>query len=762
MSNTKKHAEELVRAIYRAVDDAKTRSHEMVTLEHLVASILVEPDVEECLTHLAIEKAEIEEAIVGFLNGDYIEKVATSIDPHPTTEFDRVVTTAIGTSMFSSRGKPMPIDLLVHILQTPHHDSYAVTALLKSGLTSLDVKNYIAHGKDGGSDGGWSDQQMGPDGMMAPIKPIKNRADAEAFLEKYTSNLNETAGQGGVDPLIGRETEVATIVQIMARRSKNNSVLVGEPGVGKTAIAEGLALKIVEKSVPDTLIDAVVYSLDIGNLMAGTRYRGDLEERLKAVIQALTFIPNSILFIDEMHTIMGTGSGQQGSLDIANLMKPALSKGTLRCLGSTTLEEFRKHFEKDRALMRRFKRVDVQEPDVKTAKEILIGLAPKYAEFHNVEYTTEALEAAVDLTHRYIQNALLPDKAIDIIDNAAARQRVMPEEKRLKVIGLAEIEAEVAAVAKIPESNIKDDESAKLANLETDLKKAVFGQDKALDALADAVFVSRSGLRDTNKPAGCFLFAGPTGVGKTEAARQLATTLSVPLLKYDMSEYMEKHSVAKLIGSPPGYVGYGDGASGSGKLINDIETHPYCVLLLDEIEKANPDVFNILLQVMDDAKLTSSSGKTVDFRNVVIIMTSNAGAADAAKNSIGFGSGNQGGDPSAAINKTFTPEFRNRLDAIVKFDRLSEDNVLRIVDKFAAAMIEQASARNVQVEITQAARAWLAKNGFDPAMGARPLQRSIHDNVKTPLSRLMVIGPLKTGGKALVDVVNDKVAVTVQ
>ena len=755
-----KNAKELIRAIYRAVDDAKARSHEMVTLEHLVASIIMEPDVEECLTHLGIEKKTIEDTIVGFLNGDYIEKISGVADPHPTMDFERVIQTAIGTAMFSSRGKPMPIDLLVHILQTPHHDSYAVTALLKAGLTSIDVKNFISHGtSDPGSSDGWPDQQMGPDGMMSPIKPIKNRADAESFLKKYTTNLNETAGEGGIDPLIGREDEVAMIVQIMARRTKNNSVLVGEPGVGKTAIAEGLALKIRNGEVPETLKESIVFSLDIGNLMAGTRYRGDLEERLKAVLTALTFIPESILFIDEMHTIMGTGSGTQGSLDIANLMKPSLAKGTLRCLGSTTLEEFRKHFEKDRALMRRFKRVDVNEPDIATAKRIIHGLAPKYAEFHGIQYTDEALDAAVDLTHRYIQNALLPDKAIDIIDNAGARQRVAPEEGRLKVIDLEQIEAEVAKVARIPESNVKEDEASKLANLETDLKKAVFGQDKALDALTDAVFVSRAGLRDTNKPAGCFLFAGPTGVGKTEAARQLAKTLGVTLLKYDMSEYMEKHSVAKLIGSPPGYVGYGDGSTGSGKLVNDIETNPYCILLLDEIEKAHPDVFNILLQVMDDAKLTSSAGKTVDFRNVVIIMTSNAGAADAAKNSIGFGAFTQGGDPTAAINRTFTPEFRNRLDAIVKFSRLNEENVLRVVDKFIGIMAEQAKNRSVEIEITQEAREWLAKNGFDPAMGARPLQRAIDEHIKTPLSRMMVIGSLKSGGRAVVSVNEDKIVV---
>ena len=751
---------ELTRSIYRAVANSKLRRHEAVTLEHLLVSILEEEDVATVLGGLSIDLISVKEAMAVFLDGEFINRIEDDSIPHPTRAFDEVVTRAVGMALFSAKVSAMPVDLLVHLLQQPPEDSFAVACLNQAGLTSLALKRHLSHGSANNGEQGGPAGQM-PPGMegMAPARDITNRNEAEQVLAKYTANLNETAGTGGIDPLIGRETEVAMMVQILARRSKNNLALVGEPGVGKTAIAEGLAVKIVANDVPEVLAGSVVYSLDIGALMAGARFRGDLEERLKQVLKSLTFIPNAILFIDEIHTIMGTGSGMQGSLDIANLLKPALANGTLKCIGSTTNEEYRKHFEKDRALQRRFKRVDVFEPSIEDAKAILFGLKSRFEEFHKVTYTDDAIEAAVDLTARYVTNQLLPDKAIDVLDNAGARQRVAPAEVRLTVITTAEIEAEVSKVAKIPEKTVKDDESTKLGTLEADLKSAVYGQDPALEALANAVFVSRSGLRDTNKPAGAFLFAGPTGVGKTEAARQLALTLGVPLLKYDMSEYMEKHAVSKLIGSPPGYVGYSDGGSGSGKLVNDIEANPYAILLLDEIEKAHPDVFNILLQVMDDAKLTSSSGKTVSFRNIIVIMTTNAGAADAAKSGIGFGASAQGGDPTAAINRTFSPEFRNRLDTTVLFTRLQQANVLRVVDKFLAALVIQARDRQVEIEITDEARQWLAKNGFNPEMGARPLARAINDNIKTPLSRLMVVGPLKTGGTARVTVEDNKLKV---
>jgi ATP-dependent Clp protease ATP-binding subunit ClpA len=758
-STTGSDSPELTRSIYRAVADSKLRRHEAVTLEHLLVSILEEDDVTAALKGLNIEVVSITDAMAIFLDGGFINSIDDDSIPHPTRAFDEVVTRAVGMAMFSAKPSAMPIDLLVHLLQQPAEDSFAVTCLNQAGLTSLALKRFLAHGT--GSAAETANQSGMPPGMegMGPAKEITTREEAEAILAKYAANLNETAGKGGIDPLIGREDEVAMMIQILARRSKNNLALVGEPGVGKTAIAEGLAVKIVANEVPDVLAGSVVYSLDIGALMAGARFRGDMEERLKQVLKSLTFVPNAILFIDEIHTIMGTGAGQSGSLDIANLLKPALANGSLKCIGSTTNEEYRKHFEKDRALQRRFKRVDVFEPSIEDAKAILFGLKSRFEEFHKVTYTDEAIEAAVDLTARYVTNQLLPDKAIDILDNAGARQRVAPEASRLTVITLAEIEVEVSKVAKIPAKIVKDDESTKLSTLEDDLKAAVFGQDTALAALADAVFVSRSGLRDTNKPAGAFMFAGPTGVGKTEAARQLATTLGIPLLKYDMSEYMEKHAVSKLIGSPPGYVGYSDGGSGSGKLVNDIEQNPYAVLLLDEIEKAHPDVFNVLLQVMDDAKLTSSAGKTVSFRNIILIMTTNAGASEASKNGIGFGASTQGGDPTAAINRTFSPEFRNRLDTTVMFSRLQQANVLRVVNKFLSALETQARDRQVEIEVTTEAREWLAKNGFNPAMGARPLARSINDNIKTPLSRLMVVGPLKNGGRALVTVENNKLKV---
>jgi ATP-dependent Clp protease ATP-binding subunit ClpA len=651
----------------------------------------------------------------------------------------------------------MPIDLLVQIMKQPPEDSHAVTCLLLTGLTSLKLTRFLSHGNDDGETS--VDPSMGGpfEGMM-PLKDITSRVDAEKFLAKYCANLNTQAVNGKIDPLIGREEELDTIVQITARRSKNNSILVGEPGVGKTAIVEGLAAKIVANDVPDCLLGSTVFSLDMGALVSGTRFRGDMEERLKHILKSLEFVPNSILFIDEIHSIMGTGAGQNGTLDIPNLLKPSLNNGTLKAIGSTTVEEFRKHFEKDRALMRRFKRVDIKEPTLEDTKKILRGLKEKYEEFHGVVYSDEALDAAAELTHRYINNALLPDKAIDIIDNVGARQKIRPEADRLTSIGVAEIEAEVSRVAKIPEKSVKDDETTKLLHLEDDLKKTVFGQDEAIEALSNAVFVSRSGLRDTNKPAGCYLFAGPTGVGKTEAARQLADTLGIPLIKYDMSEYMEKHSVAKLIGSPPGYVGYGDGAAGSGKLINDVEITPHAVLLLDEIEKAHEDVYNLLLQVMDDAKLTSSAGKAVDFRNIILILTTNAGAAEAGRRSIGFGAANSG-DSNAAIAKKFSPEFRNRLDATVQFNKLKGDSIKKVVEKFLEALKAQALARQVSITVTPEAIEWLVRNGFDETMGARPLARAIHDNIKTPLSRLMVVGDLRKGGTAIVSVNDNKIVV---
>jgi ATP-dependent Clp protease ATP-binding subunit ClpA len=755
----RRESPELVRVMVRAIEMAKSFSHEAVTLEHLLASVLEENDVKQCLQAMSINTDMISEQMTLFMTSGYLGQLPVGHDPDLTRAFQEVLTRAIAVGAISTAagGKPMPIHVLVQLASQPLDDSFALAALREAGLDSLALKRFLAHGSNDHSSpmmGG------GMDEMMGQSREITNHDEATTLLAKYCANLNEAAAEGTIDPLIGREEEVGAIVQIVARRTKNNVALIGDPGVGKTAIAEGLARKIVEGDVPETLLNAEVFSLDIGALMAGTRFRGDLEERLKQVIKALTFIDHPILFIDEIHTIMGSGAGTSGSLDIANLLKPALSKGVLRCIGSTTYEEYRKHFEKDRALLRRFKRVDVREPDAETAKLILRGLKSAYEGFHGVEFTDAAIDAAVDLTNRYVSNALLPDKAIDIIDNAGARQKIAPEETRLHVIDVEQIEYEVSRVAKIPEQSVKEDESDKLIRLEDDLKSAVFGQDAALGALADAVFVSRSGLRDTNKPAGCVMFAGPTGVGKTEAARQLATTLGVPLLKFDMSEYMEKHSVSKLIGSPPGYVGYGDGGTGSGKLVNEIDSNPHCVLLLDEIEKAHPDVFNIFLQVMDDGKLSNSGDKTVDFRNVIIVMTTNAGAREIVKNGIGFSRGQNGGDPTAEINKMFSPEFRNRLDAIVQFARLTPNNVERVVEKFMTILATQALQRNVVIEISPEAKKMLSVIGYDVDMGARPLGRAINDHVKKPLSRLMVVGALRNGGTAYVGVRDGKIAVS--
>jgi len=745
--------ENTIETIYRAQTVAGSKGHEYVTMEHLLAALLERAEIIQTLSAINASASEVLEEVNVYLVSDAIP--VTFTQPRPTASLDEIVTKAVGYAAMSGRGKATPTDLFLHLLEMPHEDSFAVTLLLKMGVTPLAVKKQLSHGTKRGD----RREHAGAEGPTQQTQ-MSNREEAEAFLEQYAINLNKQAAESKIDPLIGRTDEIMAIIQIVARRTKNNVVLVGEPGVGKTALAEGLALKIVRKEVPEVIENSTVFSLDIGSLVAGTRFRGDFEERMKQVIKAVEMIPGAILFIDEIHTVMGAGSGSQGSLDVANLLKPALAKGTLRCMGSTTQEEYRKHFEKDGALKRRFKKVEIAEPSVEDAKLILRGLKTNYETFHGITYTDEALDAAVDLTNRYVTNSQLPDKAIDVIDNAGARQRILPADQRKTEIGLTEIEVEVAKVAHIPAREVGEDENEKLSRLETDLRLNVIGQDAALLALTDAVFVQRAGLRETNLPAGSYLFTGPTGVGKTEAARTLAKTLGIPLLKYDMSEYMEKHSVAKLIGAPPGYVGYGEGDSGGGKLTNEVDTHPHAVLLLDEIEKAHPDVFNVLLQVMDDGALTSASGKRVDFRNIILIMTSNAGAAELGKNKIGFGSQKSNDADEPVIKRMFSPEFRNRLDAIVKFDRLKPEHIRVIVDKFITQLSEMASHRNVTVELSDPAREWLAKNGFDEDMGARPLKRVINDNIKKPLSRLMVTGTLSKGGVAKVDVVDENIVVT--
>jgi ATP-dependent Clp protease ATP-binding subunit ClpA len=748
MSSAQDPRREIVQTIHRSAEIAHDYGHEYVTLEHLLSALLEDETVEKSLLGIKADVEAVREGIQAFLDGNFISQVPDAI-PTPTNSFDDVVKITFGKAYFSQSRTVKPIDLLINMLEYPSEDSFALTLLLKHGASKLALKRFLAHGNASPAPDGPVGMGVGGGGMSEQAAPITTREEAEKYLAKFCTNLNVTAKDKKIDPLIGRADEVARIIQISARRSKNNTVLVGEPGVGKTAIAEGLALKIVRKEVPAAIQDSVVYALDIGSLVAGTKYRGEFEERMKQVLVALSFIPNVILFIDEIHMIMGAG-GSSGSPDAANLLKPALARGHLRCIGATTQEEYRKYFEKDRALLRRFKKVTVDEPSVADAKAILAGLAPSYAEFHGVTYTAEAIEAAVDLTHRYVSNAQLPDKAIDIIDAAGARQRVAPEGEKKLVIDLAEIEFEVSSVAKIPATTVAEDEGAKYGRLEDDLRAKVFDQEDAITSLTDAVLIARAGLREPNKPQGSYLFTGPTGVGKTEVAKQLAATLGIPLLRYDMSEYMEKHAVARLIGAPPGYVGYGEGGAGNGKLTNDVDASPYCVLLLDEVEKAHPDVFNILLQVMDDGRLTNSAGKTVDFRNVILIMTSNAGAREAAKNKIGFGSmENKDGDV-AKINDLFSPEFRNRLDAIVRFKRLTKAGIDRVVVKFLDALRAQVSERGVSIEITEEAQAWLAEKGYDPAMGARPLARVINDNIKKPLARAMLFGGLKDGGRAVV------------
>lgn len=756
MTTAHEASKKIANIIYRAVEIAHEYGHEHVTLEHLLSSLLENSSVRKCIEGFEVDPDEVQDDLKVFFNSNFLP--ITHTVPSPTRSFDEVITRCVGTALFSSRGSSTPVDLLAHLLQYPSEDSHAVTLMNKAGIDALMLKKLLSHSDDN-SGGGRPGKipEGGPD--MGGSKEPSNVEEAINYIEKYCEDLNKKASLMKIDPLIGRAEEINLITQIVSRRTKNNVILIGEAGVGKTALAEGLALKITRKEVPETISESTVYSLDVGSLIAGTKYRGDFEERMKIILKSFEFLPDTILFIDEIHTIMGAGSGNSGSLDIANLLKPALARGNLRCIGSTTSDEYRKHFEKDRALSRRFKSVVVAEPSLEDAKLILRGLREAYEGFHKVTYTDEALDAAVELTHRYVNNMFLPDKAIDIMDNAGARQRILPEMERKSVLDVQDIEYEVSRIAKIPEKEIHEDEGNKLARLETSLKEKVFGQDEAIDTLVDSVFVARAGLRKTNKPQGSYLFTGYSGTGKTEVAKQLAATLGVPLLKYDMSEYMEKHAVSKLIGAPPGYVGFSDGQSGNGKLINDIETNPYSILLLDEIEKAHPDVFNILLQVMDDGVLTSSSGKTVNFRNVILIMTSNTGAAELSKNTIGFGDRTTDGNDEPIIKRTFSPEFRNRLDAIIKFDKLKKENVVKIVDKFIDELNEMLSERSVDIVLEQHVKEWLAEKGYDALMGARPLERVIHDSIKKPLSRLILLGHLKDGGKASVEVKDDKIVV---
>jgi ATP-dependent Clp protease ATP-binding subunit ClpA len=739
----------------RARRIATERRHAFITLEHLLSSLLEQEDVVSALEGMKIDVEGIQEELESFYSEGLIP--ASDEEPEPSPRANELVFNATGKKAAHTDPDVTPLDVLLQLAGSKMEDSYAVVILQKFGVDPLALMRFMSHGKKP-TIGLARHIMSGDEPTTAPPKPT-TEADADSILALYTVNLNERANTKSIDPLIGRTKEVDSVVKILARRTKNNPLLVGEPGVGKTAIAEGLALKIVRSEVPAILLDSTVYALDLAALVAGARYRGDFEERMKQVINALELKPKSILFIDEIHMIMGAGAGNSGTMDAANLLKPALAKGTLRCMGSTTSSEFHKHFEKDTALVRRFGKVDVFEPSLDDAKDILRGLAPYYSTFHNVEFTDEALVAAVDLSHRYISGKLLPDKAIDLIDCAGASQNVLKEGvERKGLITVEEIEAEVEQIAKIPPKKMAEGDKERIIRLDEQMRANVFGQEAAITALIDAIYLSKAGLRENHKTAGAYLFTGPTGVGKTEVTKVFADVYNLPLIRIDMSEYMEKHTVSRLIGAPPGYVGYSDQA---GLLSQSVSDTPHCVVLLDEIEKAHPDVLNIFLQIMDNGSFTDSSNKTIDCRYIHLIMTSNAGARDRAKNRIGFGSQENVGGDTAAIKAFFTPEFMNRLDAHIRFDRLDKANMLHIVAKFVRQLQEMASLRNVNLSFTQEALDWLGDKGYDPLMGARPLKRVLSDNVAKPLSKLIVIGSLENGGDANIAIVDDNVVINV-
>jgi len=737
----------LEQTLHRALNIAADYRHEFATLEHLLLSLVDDPDavsvLRACEVDLDRARLEISDFLLNELD---LPKLDGLEDPKPTSGFQRVIQRSIIHVQSSGREEVTGANVLVALFS--ERESHAVYFLADQDMTRLDAVNYISHGiakapgasedrhvlgADAGGDG---------DGEEGDVKSGKDA------LETYCVNLNAKAIDGKIDPLIGRAEEVDRTIQVLCRRTKNNPLYVGDPGVGKTAIAEGLARRIVETDVPEVLHNAVIWALDMGTLLAGTRYRGDFEERLKAVMKEMEADPENILFIDEIHTVIGAGATSSGSMDASNILKPSLASGGLRCIGSTTYKEYRNHFEKDRALVRRFQKIDVAEPSVEDTVKILKGLKPYYEAHHKVRYTEAALRSAVELAARYINDRKLPDKAIDVIDEVGASRMLVPLAKRKKTVSVKDVENVVAKIARIPPKSVSSDDKKVLKFLDRDLNAMVYGQDKAITALSGAIKLARAGLREPDKPIGSYLFSGPTGVGKTEVARQLSMTMGVDLVRFDMSEYMERHSVSRLIGAPPGYVGFEQG----GLLTDAVDQQPHCVLLLDEIEKAHPDLFNILLQVMDHGKLTDNNGKTIDFRNVVLIMTTNAGAADLAKPAIGFERSTREGDDSEAIERMFTPEFRNRLDAIIPFANLSPDVMGRVVDKFIMELEVQLGERNVTIELTDEAREWLAKKGYDRLFGARPLSRVIQEHIKGPLSEELLFGKLTHGGVALVTV----------
>jgi ATP-dependent Clp protease ATP-binding subunit ClpA len=740
-------------AIHNALGHANQRKHELATLEHLLLALLDEPDAARVMKACGVEIDTLRKTIVAFLDEE-LDALVSDIEGSeaaPTTGFQRVIQRAAIHVQSSGRSEVTGANVLVAIFA--ERESHAAYFLQEQDMTRYDAVNYISHGVAKDPSYGESRPVKGTETAEEPktqAQPSKDAAE-ETALQKYCVDLNEKAERGDVDPLIGRDHEVERCIQVLCRRRKNNPLLVGDPGVGKTAIAEGLARKIVDGETPAVLAETTIYSLDMGALLAGTRYRGDFEERLKAVMKELESHPNAILFIDEIHTVIGAGATSGGAMDASNLLKPALQSGSLRCMGSTTYKEYRQHFEKDRALSRRFQKIDVNEPSIEDAFKILKGLKPYFEEHHDIRYTADAIRTAVDLSARYIHDRKLPDKAIDVIDEAGAAQHLLPETRRRKTIGTKEIEAVVAKIARIPPKNVSKDDAEVLKDLENSLKRVVFGQNKAIEALAAAIKLARAGLREPEKPIGNYLFTGPTGVGKTEVAKQLADALGVELLRFDMSEYMEKHTVSRLIGAPPGYVGFDQG----GLLTDGVDQHPHCVLLLDEMEKAHPDVYNILLQVMDNGKLTDHNGRTVDFRNVILIMTSNAGAAEQAKEALGFGRARREGEDTAAVERTFSPEFRNRLDAVIAFSPLPKEVILRVVEKFVLQLEAQLMDRNVQIELSPEAAAWLGDKGYDDKMGARPLGRIIQENIKKPLAEELLFGKLTKGGLVKVVVKED-------
>ncbi|MGB0958936.1 MAG: ATP-dependent Clp protease ATP-binding subunit ClpA [Halocynthiibacter sp.] len=744
-SNTLEHT------IHSALAHANELSHEFATLEHLLLALLDEPDAMQVFQACDVDMALLKKELETYIKDDLINLV-TDIEGSeavPTAAFQRVIQRAAIHVQSSGRAEVTGANVLVAIFA--ERDSNAAFMLQEHDMTRYDAVNYIAHGVAKNPSFDEMRQPEGIDDLEAEVTPGDPKE--EKALAKYCVDLNAKAQDGDVDPLIGRMHEVERCVQILCRRRKNNPLLVGDPGVGKTAIAEGLARKIISGEIPEILSKTTIYSLDMGALLAGTRYRGDFEERLKSVMKELEEHPDVVLFIDEIHTVIGAGSTSGGAMDASNLLKPALQGGKLRCMGSTTYKEYRQHFEKDRALSRRFQKIDVNEPSVEDSIKILKGLKPYFEEHHNIRYTMDAIKTAVELSSRYMSDRKLPDKAIDVIDEAGAAQHLLTGTKKRKTIGTKEIEAIVAKIARIPAKNVSKDDATVLKDLDTSLKRVVFGQDTAIEALSSAVKLSRAGLREPEKPVGNYLFAGPTGVGKTEVAKQLADTLGVELLRFDMSEYMEKHAVSRLIGAPPGYVGFDQG----GLLTDSVDQHPHCVLLLDEIEKAHQDVFNILLQVMDNGRLTDHNGRTVDFRNVVLIMTSNAGASEQAKEAVGFGRERREGEDTAAIERTFTPEFRNRLDAVINFAPLGKDVILKVVEKFVLQLENQLLDRNVTIELTRAAAAWLADKGYDDKMGARPLGRVIQEYIKKPLAEELLFGKLSKGGMVKVGIKEGKI-----